>query len=370
MSQETAFRSRFRSVPALEHPVVLFDGYCKLCSFMVNFVLAWEAGPEIRFASIQSAAGRAMLKSRRITLTDSRTVVFLEGSHVYYRSDAVARIARYLRFPFRWMTASRVIPRSWRDAAYLFLATNRYRWFGMRDACRLPSVVDASRFVEPEVPFDVTDESILLADVESSVAATSSAASTYFRTAREAQAAADILARRVLTPRYWNRWTSLARFDHYSPAGELQQRRSLAVDDFLQVDLAGPSGVDWVRVIAIQRQPTSLRLVLQPSYDPTENPLRTHLTAHFFRREATNTIEVAAHDTELVLSVHGKNEVANVADECADGLRAARNLLIAEAGWFGGQAAHWNAFTRAAVEEVSTGKAPITQNGVALPRTS
>lgn len=77
------------------------------------------------------------------------TVVFVDASGTYVRSDAVLHALSYVGGFYRFLsTAGRVIPRGLRDAAYRFVARNRYRWFGHRDTCRLPTPAERARFVD------------------------------------------------------------------------------------------------------------------------------------------------------------------------------------------------------------------------------
>jgi predicted DCC family thiol-disulfide oxidoreductase YuxK len=134
----------------LEKPVLLFDGVCNLCNRSVSFVIDHDATGTLRFASLQSNAGRRILESfgRAAPSGAPDTMVFVEDGKIYDRSTAVIRVAGHLRGAWRWLAAFEVIPRSLRDAVYRWIAARRYAWFGKAPSCRVPSPELKARFLE------------------------------------------------------------------------------------------------------------------------------------------------------------------------------------------------------------------------------
>lgn len=133
------------SAPLPNSPVCLFDGVCNLCNGSVRFILAHEAAASIRFAAVQSSAGRHLLDQLGLPEMPD-TFVFIEDGRAFYRSQAALRIARHFRAPWRWLYLLRVVPRPVADRLYDLVARNRYRWFGKRDLCLIPSPAHAGRF--------------------------------------------------------------------------------------------------------------------------------------------------------------------------------------------------------------------------------
>jgi len=132
-------------------PVILFDGVCNLCNHAVDFVLRHEAAPEFRFAASQSPAGRRLMDQAGISADDvARSVYLIEDGRVSSKSTAVLRIARRMRFPWSLAGGFLVAPRPLRDWCYGLISRNRYRWFGKREVCRLPTQEERSRFLEDE----------------------------------------------------------------------------------------------------------------------------------------------------------------------------------------------------------------------------
>ncbi|WP_303721817.1 thiol-disulfide oxidoreductase DCC family protein [Malonomonas rubra] len=130
-----------------EHPVLLFDGVCNLCSAAVQFIIKRDAGA-FRFAAMQSPAGERLLAEHRLTDVSGETMVLIVGRNIYLRSDAALQVARRLNGAWALLYGFILLPRSWRESGYRLLANNRYRWFGRRQSCRLPSEEDRHRFLE------------------------------------------------------------------------------------------------------------------------------------------------------------------------------------------------------------------------------
>jgi predicted DCC family thiol-disulfide oxidoreductase YuxK len=130
------------------HPIVLFDGVCNLCNGFVDFILRRDTHGVFRFASLQSAIGREFTTSCQNNLWGMGSVVLVEEGKCYVKSTAALRIIRRLQFPWFLGYVFIIFPKVWRDIVYDTIARNRYRWFGKRDTCRLPTAVERARFLE------------------------------------------------------------------------------------------------------------------------------------------------------------------------------------------------------------------------------
>ncbi len=131
-----------------DHPIVLFDGFCRVCNGSVDWIVARDQRKRIRFASLQSAAGKNLLEELRLSTAAFSSLILIEGSNYYTRSTAALRIARMLRFPWPIVYGLIVIPRFIRDAVYDTMASHRYRWFGKVDARETPPPELKERFLE------------------------------------------------------------------------------------------------------------------------------------------------------------------------------------------------------------------------------
>ena len=127
------------------HSVVVFDGMCVLCSANARFILRHDRRGRFRLATMQGAAGAALMARFGIDPLDPETFIVVEGGHAWRDSDAVFAIWRGLGWPWRAGTVLRVVPRAVRDAAYRMVARNRYRWFGQRETCFVPTPGQAAR---------------------------------------------------------------------------------------------------------------------------------------------------------------------------------------------------------------------------------
>ena len=134
-----------------KRPVILFDGVCNLCNGGVNFALDMDPPGKLRFAALQSTAGRALLRRAGRDPDDISSIVLVEEQAAYVKSDAVLRIATYLDgnplFPIAG-TFGPVVPGFLRDVLYDVVADNRYELLGMKDECRLGDDRFDDRFVQ------------------------------------------------------------------------------------------------------------------------------------------------------------------------------------------------------------------------------
>lgn len=129
------------------HPVILFDGVCNLCNASVQFVIKGDPGAKFRFSSLQSDTAKQMLQQAGLDHTMTDTVVLFYNGKVYTQSDAALHIARRLTGLWPVMHVLIVIPRPIRNAVYNWIARNRYRWFGKKDQCMIPSPELKHRFL-------------------------------------------------------------------------------------------------------------------------------------------------------------------------------------------------------------------------------
>ncbi|HEX8503974.1 MAG TPA: thiol-disulfide oxidoreductase DCC family protein [Hymenobacter sp.] len=138
----------------MPHPApdtILFDGVCNLCNGFVQFVIRHDPAGRFRFAALQSEAGRALLAAHSLNpaavAAEPESVLLLSAGRLHSHSTAVLRIAQGLGGVWRLAGAGWLLPRAWRDAAYRLVARHRYRWFGRRESCMLPTPELKARFL-------------------------------------------------------------------------------------------------------------------------------------------------------------------------------------------------------------------------------
>ncbi|MCC6697872.1 MAG: thiol-disulfide oxidoreductase DCC family protein [Candidatus Hydrogenedentes bacterium] len=132
----------------MEHPVILFDGVCNLCNSSVQFVIRHDRHGRFRFAALQSEAGKRLLNRCGCGTDDMTSVVLVEDDRCYRESTAALRVLRDCDGLWRMLYVGIVIPRFLRDVLYRIVARNRYRWFGIRDKCMVPTPELRMRFLE------------------------------------------------------------------------------------------------------------------------------------------------------------------------------------------------------------------------------
>lgn len=131
-----------------EKRVVLFDNVCNLCSSSVQFILKHNKDESIKFASVQSALGRAVLKFYDMPSDTYETMLYIEHGRLYTKSAAAIALAKRLSFPWSLLQVLAVVPRAIRDWFYDRIARNRYRLFGKREQCYLPDDKTLRRFLD------------------------------------------------------------------------------------------------------------------------------------------------------------------------------------------------------------------------------
>ncbi|MGJ4858573.1 thiol-disulfide oxidoreductase DCC family protein [Labrys sp. La1] len=140
--------NQWRPQPAGDLPdgLILFDGVCVLCSGMVAFVIPRDALSRFRFVAIQSEAGAVLADRFGIRADDPEAVAVISDGIAYFKADAAIAIGRGLP-GWRWAVVLKAVPRPVRDFLYDRIARNRYRLFGKRESCLMPTPEIRARFI-------------------------------------------------------------------------------------------------------------------------------------------------------------------------------------------------------------------------------
>ena len=129
-------------------PVLVFDGTCLLCNRSVQFILRRDRAGLYRFATMQSAAGAALMRAHGLDPDDPDSVLLIDGGRAFVDADAVLRVLASFGGVYRAAVLLRAIPRGLRRRMYRWVARNRYRWFGRSASCLVPTSEQAQRFIE------------------------------------------------------------------------------------------------------------------------------------------------------------------------------------------------------------------------------
>ena len=132
--------------PQIQHPIIFFDGVCQMCNRFVDRILQADSKEIFHFAPLQGTTAQRLLPP----LSDDPSewaMLYLDEQGVHDQSDAT--LAVYRRLGGRWsvLSLARFIPRGIRNPIYRLIARNRYRLFGRRDTCRLPTEQEKARFL-------------------------------------------------------------------------------------------------------------------------------------------------------------------------------------------------------------------------------
>lgn len=125
---------------------VFFDGECLLCNSFVDFIIRIDKASILRIAPLQGDTAQQLLPSLPEN-TEEWSIYYIEAGKIYDQSDAVLRVLRRLGGIWYWLSFALVIPRSIRNFVYRRIARNRYRWFGRRATCRMPTEQEKARFL-------------------------------------------------------------------------------------------------------------------------------------------------------------------------------------------------------------------------------
>ena len=127
-------------------PIIFFDGVCGMCNRFVDLILRIDNKGVFRFAPIQGETAKRLLPPLAET-PQEWSMFYLDERGVHERSDAFVEVYRRLGGTWWFLSLLRLVPRGVRDSVYQTIARNRYRWFGQRDVCRIPSPEEKCLFL-------------------------------------------------------------------------------------------------------------------------------------------------------------------------------------------------------------------------------
>jgi predicted DCC family thiol-disulfide oxidoreductase YuxK len=127
--------------------IILFDGVCNFCEGSVQFIIKRDPVGHFQFASLQSKTGERLLKQLEVK-NHLESLVLIENHRYYKKSTAALRIFRNLKGGWKLLYVFRIIPTPIRDFFYDWIAKNRYKWFGKKDSCMIPTTEIRNRFLE------------------------------------------------------------------------------------------------------------------------------------------------------------------------------------------------------------------------------
>jgi predicted DCC family thiol-disulfide oxidoreductase YuxK len=127
--------------------IIFFDGVCNLCNSSVNFIIKHDKKKHFLFASLQSDAAKEILlqhNSKKITFD---SIILIKANKIYEKSTAALKISKHLNNGLFLLYLFIIVPTFIRDYLYNTIAKNRYKWFGKKDSCMIPTKELKHRFI-------------------------------------------------------------------------------------------------------------------------------------------------------------------------------------------------------------------------------
>ncbi|MFT3683127.1 MAG: thiol-disulfide oxidoreductase DCC family protein [Ferruginibacter sp.] len=129
------------------HPVILFDGVCNFCDGAINYVIKRDKKAVVKFTTLQSFAGQQLLEEYGLPVKEMKSFILIENGKAYDKSGAAIRTFRYMGGLWPAFYVFILVPKFIRDVVYDFIAKRRYKWFGQKDQCMIPTPEINARFL-------------------------------------------------------------------------------------------------------------------------------------------------------------------------------------------------------------------------------
>lgn len=136
----------------MENKVILFDGVCNLCNGAITFIIKRDKKDVFRYAPLQSEIGKKLAAKHDIDLQKVDSIILITNNKAVSKSTAALRIAQQLSGAWPLFIVFLIVPTFIRNGVYDFIARNRYKWFGKKDACMIPTPELKSKFLDYEAP--------------------------------------------------------------------------------------------------------------------------------------------------------------------------------------------------------------------------
>lgn len=129
--------------------IILFDGVCNLCNSSIQFVIKRDTDDLFRYAALQSEIGQKLVSERNIDTENIDSIILIEPGVAYYtKSDAALQVGKSLKGYRTISSVLNLIPSGLRNIIYDYVARNRYKWYGKKDQCMIPTPELQSKFLD------------------------------------------------------------------------------------------------------------------------------------------------------------------------------------------------------------------------------
>jgi predicted DCC family thiol-disulfide oxidoreductase YuxK len=128
--------------------IILFDGVCNLCDSTVQFLIKHDSKDLFRFVALQSDLGQQIIKHIGIDISNTDSIILYEpGTAYYYKAEAALKIAKELGGVYSLLSVFTVLPKGLSNIVYDYVARNRYKWYGKKDDCMIPTPAMKAKFL-------------------------------------------------------------------------------------------------------------------------------------------------------------------------------------------------------------------------------
>ncbi|MCB0451880.1 MAG: thiol-disulfide oxidoreductase DCC family protein [Aequorivita sp.] len=129
------------------YKIILFDGVCNLCNGAVTFTIKRDKKNVFRFAALQSEIGQQLISKFNIDTSKVDSIILIDDEKQYEKSSAALHIAKQLSGAYPLLFGFMIVPKFIRNAVYDYIAKNRYKWFGKKEICMIPTAELKAKFL-------------------------------------------------------------------------------------------------------------------------------------------------------------------------------------------------------------------------------
>ncbi len=129
------------------YKIILFDGVCNLCNGAVTYIIKHDKKNVFKFAALQSEIGQQLISKFNIDTSKVDSIILIDGEKHYTKSSAALHIAKQLSGAYPLLFGFMVVPKFIRNSVYDYIAKNRYKWFGKKESCMIPTAALKAKFL-------------------------------------------------------------------------------------------------------------------------------------------------------------------------------------------------------------------------------
>jgi predicted DCC family thiol-disulfide oxidoreductase YuxK len=127
--------------------IILFDGVCTLCNASIDFILKRDSKNRFLVGALQEPSSQKLLSDFEVTPSYLDSLVLIEKGEIYFKSTAALKITKHLNAFWPALYPLIFLPATLRDPIYDWIGKNRYRWFGKKNTCRVPTPEEKAKFL-------------------------------------------------------------------------------------------------------------------------------------------------------------------------------------------------------------------------------